>query len=192
MLDECLFLPQKWECTQNVLPESNGKKTFLLPKNHEMNVRDRAEEVGKSIVLAELIGRMGKKHFWGINNYQRELEMLCTCLNALRSCPYQYDPFQSYSKCRRYVAMERSRYSSSNGMPVPKYGNQFSLLGNSALQIRFNWGWEMKEWGEFSNSVVVRLSVVWLKKVLIEIMNSLSVLKKKLRFCDFPEQKRFS
>lgn len=93
------------ECPANV----TGKK--LSPRKIMMDVRDRAEEVGKGI------RKEGEKFDDGkslLGDYVTEEEVwACTSCNAcVQACPVNIDPLEIIMDLRRYLVMEESKMPS--------------------------------------------------------------------------------
>jgi heterodisulfide reductase subunit C len=125
------------ECPANI----TGKK--LSPRKIMMDVRDRAEEVGKSIDAGGPALEDGKS-LLGDYITKEELNACTSCNACVEACPINIDPLSIILQMRRYVAMEES------GTP-PQWNSMFQNMETSfspwkfSPSDRFNWAEKVKE-----------------------------------------------
>jgi len=93
-------------CTSSCPANITGKK--LSPRKIMMDVRDRAEELGK---LKRSKGKDAEDGKSLIRNYISEEEIwACTSCNAcVQECPVNIDPLAIIVDLRRYLVMEESK-----------------------------------------------------------------------------------
>ncbi len=125
------------ECPANI----TGKK--LSPRKIMMDVRDRAEEVGKNLDAGKP-GLDDGKSLLGDYITKEELNACTSCNACVEACPIQIDPLGIILQMRRYVAMEES------GTPA-QWNAMFQNMETSfapwkfSPSDRFNWAEKVKE-----------------------------------------------
>ena len=124
------------ECPANL----TGKK--LSPRKIMMDVRDRADEVGKSIDAGGPGLADGKSL---LRDYITKEEInACTSCNAcVEACPVNIDPLSIILQMRRYVAMEESGTPAQWNAMFQNMETSFSPWKFSPSD-RFNWAEKVK------------------------------------------------
>ncbi len=126
-------------CTTECPANQTGKK--LSPRKIMMDVRDRAEELGKHLSKSGDGSEYGKSL---LGDYISKEEILaCTSCNAcVEACPVMIDPLSIILQMRRYMAMEESS-------SPPSWNSMFSNIETSfapwkfSPSDRFNWSKEL-------------------------------------------------
>ena len=90
-------------CTTECPPNITGKK--LSPRKIMMDVRDRADEVGKMIDQKK---DYENKSLIGDYITKEELFACTTCNACVEACPLNINPLDIIIECRRYTALEES------------------------------------------------------------------------------------
>jgi len=122
-------------CTSECPANLTGKK--LSPRKIMMDVRDRMEEVGKSIEAGGAGLNDGKTL---LNDYITKEEInACTSCNAcVEACPVLINPLEIILELRRYVAMEESGSPAQWNSMFQNIETNFAPWKFSAAD-RFNW-----------------------------------------------------
>jgi ferredoxin len=117
-------------CTSECPANITGKK--LSPRKIMMDVRDRAEEIGKSTDEGSSKALLG-------DYISKEEIFACTSCNAcVEACPVNIDPLHIILQLRRYTAMEEASSPSDWNNMFSNIETNFAPWKFSAAD-RFNW-----------------------------------------------------
>ncbi len=128
-------------CTSECPANLTGKK--LSPRKIMMDVRDRAEEVGKSLDAGGP-GLADGKSLLGDYISKEEINACTSCNACVEAWPINIDPLSIILQMRRYVAMEESGTPAQWNAMFQNMETSFSPWKFSPSD-RFNWSEKVKE-----------------------------------------------
>lgn len=128
-------------CTSECPANITGKK--LSPRKIMMDVRDRADEVGRSIDQGGK-GLEDGKSLLGDYTTHEEINACTSCNACVEACPVNIDPLSIILQMRRYVAMEESGSPAQWNAMFQNMETSFSPWKFSPSD-RFNWAESVKE-----------------------------------------------
>jgi ferredoxin len=128
-------------CTSECPANLTGKK--LSPRKIMMDVRDRADEVGKSLDAGGP-GFEDGKSLLGDYITKEEINACTTCNACVEACPVNIDPLSIILQLRRYVAMEESGTPAQWNAMFQNMETSFSPWKFSPSD-RFNWAEKVKD-----------------------------------------------
>ncbi|MFT4899548.1 MAG: Fe-S oxidoreductase, partial [Flavobacteriales bacterium] len=125
-------------CTEDCPANQTGK--LLSPRKIMMDVRDRAEELGR---LIDKSGKEATDNKSLLNDYITPEELwACTSCNAcVDSCPVNNDPLAVIVDLRRYLVMEQSQAPNELNIMFGNVENNGAPWAFPAAD-RFNWASE--------------------------------------------------
>ena len=128
-------------CTDVCPANLTGKK--LSPRKIVMNVRQRADEIGKRMDEMGEYYKPDDKMLYGDYVTKEEL-MACTSCNAcVDACPVNINPLEPILEMRRYVAMEEANVPDAWKAMLTNVGNNGAPWAFAPTE-RFKWAEEMK------------------------------------------------
>lgn len=128
-------------CTSECPANQTGKE--LSPRKIMMDVRDRAEEVGKSLASGGK-GLEDGKTLLGDYITHEEINACTSCNACVEACPININPLEIILEMRRYVAMEESGSPASWNAMFQNIETSFAPW-KFAPTDRFNWADDLKE-----------------------------------------------